>query len=257
MNTLRNAANHHPLTIFFIAAYALSWWSIPFADGGLLPHGPFLAAIIVLALTKGKAGLGEFLRRITSWRGRWYWLLIGPGLVIAYLVLALGINLLLGASITNTSHLHSFAPTFLMLFLLGGMWEEPGWSGYALPMLQERFSNQPFGQLKASLLMGVLRAGWHIPLVISGAIPWYDVVFFAMAFQFIISWLFNRTHGNVLIVMLFHLTSNVVGGGFMVPLFSGSDHARYYQLFIAMAWLLAIPLAWSNKWSMGRHQHDA
>jgi hypothetical protein len=55
--------------------------------------------------------------------------------------------------------------------------------------------------------------------------------------------------------MLFHLTSNVVGGGLMVPLFSDSDYTRYYQLFIAMAWLLALPLVWSNKWSMGCHQH--
>lgn len=87
--------------------------------------------------------------------------------------------------------------------------------------------------------------------MISGAIPWYDVVFFSMAFQFLISWLFNRTGGSVLIVMLFHLTSNVIGGGIMIPLFSGADHARYYVLLIVMAWLLAIPLAWRNKWSMG------
>jgi hypothetical protein len=87
--------------------------------------------------------------------------------------------------------------------------------------------------------------------MISGAIPWYDVVFFSIAFQFLISWLFNRTGGSVLIVMLFHLTSNVIGGGIMVPLFSGADHARYYVLFIAIAWLMAVPLAWRNKWSMG------
>jgi hypothetical protein len=251
MNVLRKIVNNYPLTVFFIAAYLLSWWSIPFADGGIIPHGPFLAAVIVLALTKGTAGLGELFRRMTSWPGGWYWFLIGPGLVIAYLLLAFVLNLLLGATISDTAHLRSFAPTLLGLLLLGGVWEEPGWTGYALPMLQERYSNQPFGQLKATLLMGVFRAGWHLPLMISGAIPWYDVVFFSIAFQFLISWLFNRTGGNVLIVMLFHLTSNVIGGGIMVPLFSGADHARYYVLFIAIAWLMAVPLAWRNKWSMG------
>jgi hypothetical protein len=132
------------------------------------------------------------------------------------------------------------------------VWEEPGWTGYALPMLQARYARQPYSQLNASLLMGFIRAGWHLPLVISGAIPWYDALFFSMAFQFLITWLFNRTQGGVLIVMLFHLTSNVVGGGIMVPLFTGADQARYYLLFIVMAWLLAIPLAWPNKWSMGQ-----
>lgn len=100
--------------------------------------------------------------------------------------------------------------------------------------------------------MGAIRAVWHLPLMISGAIPWYDVVFFAMAFQFLISWLYNRTSGSLPVVMLFHLTSNVVGGAVVVPLFSGADHARFYVLFIAAAWLLALLLNWPGRWSMGQ-----
>jgi hypothetical protein len=252
MNALRRAVSDHPLTWFFVLAYALSWWSIPFAAGGILPYGPFAAAIIVLALTKGRIGLSQLFRSMTSWGGRWYWLLLGPALVIAYLLVALGLNLLAGAPAPDTSHLGSIGASLLGLVLLGGMWEEPGWTGYALPALQDRYARRSFGLLRASLLMGVLRAGWHLPLVISGAIPWYDAVFFSMAFQFLITWLFNRTLGSVLVVMLFHLTSNVVGGGIMIPLFSGADQERYYLLFIATAWLLALPLAAANRWSMGR-----
>lgn len=251
---LRKLFTQHPLTAFVILAYILSWWSIPFANGGLLPHGPFLSALIILMVTKGGTGTGELFRRMVSWRGGWHWLLIGPGLVIVYLSLAFVINLLLGATVTETSHLGSLAPTVIMLLLLGGAWEEPGWTGYALPLLQERYANRPHGLLLASLHMGVIRAVWHLPLVIYGAIPWYDLVFFAMAFQFLISWLFNRTGGSVLIVMLFHLTSNIVGGGIMVPLFSGSDHTRFYVLFIAMAWLIAFLLCRVNDWSMGYQQ---
>jgi hypothetical protein len=77
-----------------------------------------------------------------------------------------------------------------------------------------------------------------------------------MAFQFLITWLFNRTGGSVLIVMLFHLTSNVLGGGIMVPLFSGSDYTHFYMLFIAMAWLLAFILSRLNNWSMGHQQRN-
>lgn len=253
---LRKFFTQHPLTAFVILAYILSWWSIPFANGGLLPHGPFLSALIILIVIKGRSGTGDLFRRMVSWRGGWHWLLIGPGLVIVYLSLAFVINLLLGATVTETSHLGSLAPTVIMLLLLGGTWEEPGWTGYALPLLQERYANRPHGLLLASLHMGVIRAVWHLPLVIYGAIPWYDLVFFAMAFQFLISWLFNRTGGSVLIVMLFHLTSNIVGGGIMVPLFSGLDHTRFYILFIAMAWLIAFLLCRVNDWSMGYKQTD-
>lgn len=256
MNVLRRAFSKHPLTAFVIIAYILSWWSIPFADGGLLPYGPFFSAIIILAIIKGKADVGNLFRQMTFWRGGWYWPLIGPGLVLVYLFLAFVINLLLGASVTETSHFRSIAPTVLMLLLLGGMWEEPGWTGYALPLLQDRYANRSHGLLLASLHLGAIRAVWHLPLVIYGAIPWYDVVFFAMAFQFLITWLFNRTGGSVLIVMLFHLTSNIVGGGIMVPLFSGSDYTRFYILFIAAAWLLAFMLCRVNNWSMGHHQRN-
>jgi hypothetical protein len=252
MDAVRRTVFAHPLTWFVIAAYAFSWWSVPFANGAIIPYGPFIAAILVLTLTKGRSGLGGLLRRMTSWQGGFIWLIIAPGLVILYLALAFVFNILLGGNVSHTSHLTAFGPTLLSLVLLGGMWEEPGWTGFALPLLQARNGSRPFGFLKASLVVGLIRAGWHLPLMISGAIPWFDVLFFSMAFQFLISWLFNRTGESVLIPMLFHLTSNVVGGGIMVPLFTGIDHDRYYILFVLAAWLPALVLNRPRKWSMGR-----
>ena len=35
--------------------------------------------------------------------------------------------------------------------------------------------------------------------------------------------------------MLFHLTSNVVGGALIIPMFVGVDSERYYVLFVAYA----------------------
>jgi hypothetical protein len=257
MSVVREIVHKHPLTTFVILAYILSWWSVPFANGGLIPHGPFFAALIVLGLTQGRAAVGQLFRRMVSWRGGWFWLLIGPSLVLAYLLLAMALNLLLGATLSSGFDPAGFGPTFLILLLLGGVWEEPGWTGYALPLLQNRYANHPRGLLLASLHLGLIRGVWHLPLVLSGAIPWYDAFLFSIAFQFLITWLFNRTGGSVLIVMLFHLTSNVVGGGILISLFSGADQTRYYVLFIAMAWFLALVLASRNNWSMGSRDSAA
>lgn len=257
MDSLRRTVTAHPLTWFVVLAYALSWWVIPFANGGILPYGPFIAAVFLIGLMKGRVGLRELLRRMTSWQGGLIWLLIAPGLVVLYLALAFLVNAVLGGNVSQTSHLASFGPTLLSLVLLGGLWEEPGWTGFALPLLQERNTGRPLGLLRASVIMGFIRAGWHLPLMISGAIPWFDVFFFSMAFQFMISWLSNRTGGSVLIPMLFHLTSNVVGGGIVLPLFSGLDRDRYYALLVALAWIPALLLNRPRNWSMGQRETPA
>jgi hypothetical protein len=230
---------------------------VPFANGALIPYGPTLAALIMIAATKGRAGFAELRRRLTSWQGGFWWLLIGPGLVITYLALAFVTNLLLGSEISSTAHFAAAGGTIVTLVLLGGWWEEPGWSGYALPLLQDRYASRPLGLLKASLTLGLIRSGWHLPLALYGHIPWYDVVFFSFAFQFLISWLFNRTGGSAFPPMLFHLASNVIGGALMVPLFVADDFARYYILFIAFAWLLAIALNAPKGWHMGRRGEAA
>lgn len=256
MIALKKIISRNPIAAFFILAYILSWWSAPFTGGQVIPHGPSIAAVIVLALSEGRAGLGGLWRQMTRWRVGWRWYFIAPLIVIAYLLAALALNLLLGASMTNFSRLLSPAimgPLLLELVLLGGMWEEPGWSGFALPKLQARFASQPYGLLKANLVMGAFRAIWHLPLVLYGNIPWFDMLIFSFALQSIITWLYNRTRGSVLIAMLCHLASNIFGGGMMVPLFTGSDYTRYYVLFIGFASLAAIFLSQMNRWSMGSY----
>ena len=60
MSRLSNLVKRHPPVAFFALAYALSWWAwIPFSIGFLpIPvasFAPFLAALVVLAITKARA----------------------------------------------------------------------------------------------------------------------------------------------------------------------------------------------------------
>src|SRR5215216_4293091 len=63
----------HPLISFFVLAYALSWWpsilyALDLSPQPVAGFGPFLAALVVLALAYGKAGIGGLLRRMVRWR---------------------------------------------------------------------------------------------------------------------------------------------------------------------------------------------
>jgi hypothetical protein len=63
----------YPLTAFFALACALSWWpwilySFDLAPNPIVGVGPFLAALVVLAVTEGKSGVMRLLRRMVRWR---------------------------------------------------------------------------------------------------------------------------------------------------------------------------------------------
>jgi uncharacterized protein len=227
----------HPLITFFVLAYALTWlawplWALDFYPNPVFSFAPFLAALVVLAITHGKSGVGGLLRRMVRWRVglRWYAvaLLLPIGLALAATLL----NVLLGAQAPSSVELGgwtSVVATFAIVLLIpgmGGAWEEPGWRGYALPRLQVGRS-----ALIASLILGVLIAGWHLPLMVVGQVHYSDIVLI-MGAVIIFNWVFNNANGSVLIIMLMHAMNNAISGSFFSPMFSGADSVR-------QSWLLA------------------
>ena len=238
----------YQLPLFFLLSYLLSWWAILPLQGSL-PHGVAIAAAIVVALTLGRTGLREWWDRLTNFRAGW-WFLVGLAIVIGYHLAATVINLLLGATVVNPPQFSVMAIGELVL--LGGVWEEPGWSGYALPTLQKRFAKTPNGALIATLILYIFRSIWHLPLIFWARwpIPWYDAVFYTFALQVIISWLYNKSGGSVPAVMLFHLTSNILYRA-MGPVFAGIDATMYRILFYAFACLIALALTWSSQFKLG------
>jgi len=240
----------YQLPLFFLLSYLLSWWAILPLQGNL-SHGVAIAAAIVIALTLGRTGLREWWGRLTNFRaGRWF--LIGPAIIAGYYLAGLVINLLLGATVINMPQF----PSVMIVgehVLLGGIWEEPGWSGYALPTLQKRFTKTKNGALIATLIVGVFRGIWHLPLVFWGRFPmtWYGAVIFTpLAFQVIISWIYNKSGGSVPAVMFFHLMSNILWA-VVSPVFAGADKTTSLILSYTCAGLIALVLVWGSQLKLG------
>ena len=158
---------------------------------------------------------------------------MGPAIVATYLLVAFALNLLLGATVSNAPALPSIG-LLIQLLLLGGVWEELGWTGYALPKLQQALAPRRYPALFASLILAVFRGLWHVPLIAYGKVLWFDAFIFSIAFQLIIAWLYNRS-GSVPVVMTFHYASNVLAGGVMLGVFAGSERTQFWALFVACA----------------------
>ena len=62
-------------------------------------------------------------------------------------------------SILDT-RLAAFLPSLLQTALFFGGNEEPGWRGFALPRLQDRFS-----PVRSTLVLGAVWAPWHAPIL--------------------------------------------------------------------------------------------
>ena len=95
------------------------------------------------------------------------------------------------------------------------MWlitEEPAWRGFALPRLQRRMS-----PLAAAVLLGMVWALWHVPLwFVPGSfqaqLPFVAFVLSTIATSVLMTWLFNRSSGSVLIAAIFHAATDVAIG---------------------------------------------
>ncbi len=246
LSSLLGMVRRHPLVAFFVLAYALSWLAWPLWALGLYPiapvfsFAPFLTALVVLAVTHGKSGVGGLLRRMVRWRVGLGWyavaLLLPAGLALTATVL----NVLLGARTPSAADLGGWTgllPGFAIALLipgLGGAWEEPGWRGFALPRLQAGRS-----ALFAALILGILIAGWHLPLMVVGEVHWSDIVLI-MGAVIVFNWVFNNANGSVLIIMMMHASNNAVSGQFFSPMFSGADSVRQSWMLAAVWCAVAI-----------------
>jgi membrane protease YdiL (CAAX protease family) len=193
----------------------------------------------VLGVTQGRAGVGRLVRSMVRWRvpARAYLFALGAP------VLASGVAVVAtiatgahpdAAAVATWSAIPLTIAAVLLIPGMGGAWEEPGFRGYALPRLEQRF-----GILAGPLLLGAFWVAWHLPLFLAGQILATDVLTIIAA-SVVTAGVFDSARQSVLIVMLLHATNNAVGGGYASPLFHGSDSLTLGLCTAAMWWILAV-----------------
>ena len=212
-----------PLVRFFVLTYALMWacfitvavTGMPIyapLGGALVLLGTFAPSLVALWLTsrtEGDTGVRTLLGGIFKWRVPVRWYLFALAYIPAIKLTAALIHRLA----TGAWPRFGDDPWY---FILGAIavstpfqaGEEIGWRGYALPRLAARF-----GLGRASILLGLIWACWHLPQFFIPEADTYRQSFFVYVLQVTalsvaMAWLYARTNGSLLLVMLLHAAVN-------------------------------------------------
>ncbi len=208
---------------FFLLTYAVMWASfitvavarIPVSSplGVLLlrlgAYSPSLVAIWLTSRASGGAGVRKLVSGVFKWRvpARYYVLAVAFIPVIK-LVAALLHRLTSGAWPQMGSESLLLIPVAIAFSTPFQAGEEIGWRGYALPRLAERF-----GLRAASVILGLIWALWHLPQFFIREAAEYGQSFPVFVLQVTalgvaFAWMYARTNGSLLLVMLMHAATN-------------------------------------------------
>ena len=233
-----------------LASHHMISFSVPRWLESASTFSPGIVAIVMTLIQSGKMSLKKLLLKIIKWRVniKWYaFALIVPLLAVSA---SLVIYHLTFRQAVDTSEW--YLPLILLFIFLpfSPLWEEIGWRGFLLPLLQAKFS-----PLFAALILGLIWGIWHIPMYLvhnpEGARTGQFLVFFILGtipLTILFAWLFNKTGGSLFITIFFHSAINA-----SFTLFSKipTGELRPFIFCMIAFTIIALLIVWKSKGSLG------
>lgn len=252
---LKYFIHRHSVLVYFILAFFISWGGILLIIGPginqlfeaepiqiqmvsgqillvflVMLAGPSIAGLFMAGIIEGARGPRELISMVFNWKVNIIWyasaLLIIPAVLLAILYLftifspkfspgsALGIGIIGG--------------------LMAGFFEEIGWTGFALPKLQLKYS-----PLIAGLIIGVVHTVWHLLADVWGGFGFYGDLYLLhfilwiialTAFRLLVVWIFNHSR-SLLLAQLTHASFTGSQLIFSPPSLSAAEAVTWYAVF--------------------------
>lgn len=264
MKKIKDVIKRHAVLTYFVLAFIFTWGCMAlavypsgfpitdeqFETSGALVYvamlfGPSGAGLLLSGLLDGRAGFRELLSRLFKWRvaARWYAvaLLTAPVMII---------TILLGLSFISPEFLPAIftsdnKPTLVLSAIAAGvfvgLFEELGWTGFAIPRLKQRY-----GVLTTGIIVGFAWGAWHFP-------PFWKSDTFSAAFPLILLlgqlfswlppyrvlmvWVYDRT-GSLFVSVLMHASLMASLSAFVPAEFSGSTLLTWILAWAAALWIV-------------------
>ena len=184
------------------------------------PATASVSGIISSFILKQKAGIIELFLKFRFWapelsaiKGIKIWLqaiLLAVGINFLYSILR---NYISDVEPQEFFKINTIYTVWEIIFIFitslffdgGGLMEEIGWRGFALPRLQMKFT-----PLKSSIILGVIWSLWHIPVKLVFSPLSYFISFYfiftlvCILYSIVITYFYNRLGGSILIGVAFH-----------------------------------------------------
>ena len=284
MAAIESFARRHPGLTYYALVFVISWGGILLLVGpGGIPGrpeqvatmmpivlvalfaGPSLAGLACTALVHGRAGLRDLVARGLRWRVD----------IRGYAAAVLPAPLLVAAVLFGLSRISpEFLPGIvtardkagLLLFgaawglLGGGLLEELGWTGFAVPALRRRH-----GPLAAGLIVGFLWGAWHYliafwasgtstgALSLSQFLP--GLLFYVAslpAYRVLMVWLYERTE-SLLLAMLMHASFSASMLILQPPTMDLGAGLAWNLVLAALLWATVAAVALAGRTHPSRH----
>jgi membrane protease YdiL (CAAX protease family) len=271
----------HPVAAFFTLTFSVSWGGTLLAIGssggmrGTTPAseprfayalvamlaGPSVTGIVLTWLVSGRAGLREFASRLLACRvvPAWYViaLLLPPAVMTATLLVLSSTSPAFVPGIFTSDDKVSLLLISLAVGLSAGVFEELGWTGFAVPNLRRRH-----GIFATGFIVGMWWSAWHLlpniwssraaagELSMSVYLAGITVGIFAgylTAFRILMVWVYDRTE-SLLVGMLMHvsITASLL---MLNPLdLAGGRLSAYSFALAAGVWAVVAAIAITHRW---------
>jgi len=260
----------YQIIFFCVLAFFISWGSkllFSAVDSGLINHnipkgllqifaqfGPTIAGIISILVLSGKNGFLSLIKNLSRFniKLKYYLFALFFELLIFFIIVLLYLSFNVVATnkdaIIWLRSIEGFFINTAYLTLLTGLGEEIGWRGFLLPRLQ---SFLPV--ILSSIILALINSLWHlrtsdVTLVLEGNLSGFwksflpDMglrILITIPVIFVIVYLFNATKGSLIIMILFHGSSNA-SYEWVKEITKVNDPSFFLPLFAAILWLTSI-----------------
>lgn len=283
MTTTWTFIKRRPVLTYYALTFGISWgltFMIVGGPGGfpanaretqeLLPAvvlalvaGPITAGILMTALFYGRAGLRDLLSRLLQWRvgARWYAvaLLTAPFVVLTTLLVLTLASADFRPGIFTAENKAAILLPGLAAGLAAGLFEEPGWTGFATPRLKLRY-----GIVATGLIVGFLWGLWHFIVALWGSgtpagafsmvIFLSQVVFYVgvlPAYRVLMVWVYDRTE-SLLVAMLMHGSLTAITTYIFAPPVTDGQRFVYHLALSGAMWMVVTVVAAATRGQLPR-----